>query len=102
MGCRQGNVRILTHDFVHKTHLAIFKIHSPPILTDWCSPPARTRKHNACARTHTNARARSHKHKHARAHTPTPACARTHVPRPRRGDSDLTRRWAGGGGHGPF
>ena len=94
MGCRQGNVRILTHDFVHKTHLAIFKIHYPPILMDWCPPPLPTNTHTqrVCARSH----------KHAGAHTHTPTCARTHVPRPRRGDSDLTRRWAGGGGHGPF
>ena len=33
--CHEGNTAILTHDFVHKTHHAIFGFHYPPILTDW-------------------------------------------------------------------
>ena len=33
--CMQGNTAILTHDFVHKTHHAIFGFHYPPTLTDW-------------------------------------------------------------------
>lgn len=33
--CNQGNTAILTHDFVHKTHNAIFGYHYPPVLTDW-------------------------------------------------------------------
>lgn len=33
--CDQGNTAILTHDFVHKTHHAIFGFHYPPVLTDW-------------------------------------------------------------------
>jgi len=33
--CREGNTRIITHDFVHRTHLAIFDYYYPPILSDW-------------------------------------------------------------------
>ena len=33
--CKEGNSRILTHDFVHKTHLHIFGVHYPPVLMDW-------------------------------------------------------------------
>jgi hypothetical protein len=33
--CRQGNQQILTHDFVHKSHLAVFGLHYPPTLPDW-------------------------------------------------------------------
>ncbi|EKX41805.1 hypothetical protein GUITHDRAFT_74535, partial [Guillardia theta CCMP2712] len=33
--CREGNERILTHDFVHVTHLHIFGVHYPPVLMDW-------------------------------------------------------------------
>ena len=33
--CHEGNVAILTHDFVHRTHHAIFGYHYPPTLTDW-------------------------------------------------------------------
>eukprot|EP01039_Chlorochromonas_danica_P006585 gene6585-7275_t len=34
--CAQGNSRILTHDFVHRTHMDIFGMnYYPPQLTDW-------------------------------------------------------------------
>ena len=34
--CKQGNIFILTHDFVHRTHLDIFEMnYYPPDLTDW-------------------------------------------------------------------
>lgn len=33
--CREGNTDILTHDFVHRTHLDIFPTHYPIELTDW-------------------------------------------------------------------
>lgn len=33
--CHQGNPTILTHDFVHKSHLEIFEFHYPHELTDW-------------------------------------------------------------------
>jgi hypothetical protein len=33
--CKQGNAMILTHDFVHRTHLEVFGYHYPPKLTDW-------------------------------------------------------------------
>jgi len=33
--CKQGNYAILTHDFVHRSHLDIFSTHYPPELTDW-------------------------------------------------------------------
>ena len=33
--CREGNTAILTHDFVHRTHIDIFGHHYPPELTDW-------------------------------------------------------------------
>lgn len=34
--CRQGNKHILTHDFVHKTHMDIFKMnYYPPVFVDW-------------------------------------------------------------------
>lgn len=34
--CEQGNTAILTHDFVHKTHMEIFdQSYYPPQLTDW-------------------------------------------------------------------
>ena len=33
--CHQGNPDILTHDFVHRSHLSLFQIHYPPELTDW-------------------------------------------------------------------
>jgi len=34
--CNQGNQRILTHDFVHRTHMEIFDMnYYPPELTDW-------------------------------------------------------------------
>lgn len=33
--CHDGNTAILTHDFVHRSHLDIFKTHYPPDLTDW-------------------------------------------------------------------
>jgi hypothetical protein len=34
--CRQGNRKILTHDFTHRTHMAIFDgQYYPPALSDW-------------------------------------------------------------------
>ena len=33
--CHEGNTAILTHDFVHRSHLDIFGTHYPPELTDW-------------------------------------------------------------------
>ena len=34
--CNQGNEKILTHDFVHRTHMEIFEMnYYPPQLTDW-------------------------------------------------------------------
>ncbi|MDP1603027.1 MAG: hypothetical protein Q8M03_07150, partial [Legionella sp.] len=33
--CRQGNTAILTHDFVHSTHIDIFGYYYPVQLTDW-------------------------------------------------------------------
>ena len=34
--CDDGNARVLTHDFVHKTHLEVFEgRHYPKELTDW-------------------------------------------------------------------
>lgn len=34
--CRQGNQQILTHDFVHRTHMEIFEMnYYPPELVDW-------------------------------------------------------------------
>ena len=33
--CKQGNTDILTHDFVHRTHLDIFETYYPPALVDW-------------------------------------------------------------------
>ena len=34
--CRQGNTKILTHDFTHRTHMEIFEgQYYPPELTDW-------------------------------------------------------------------
>jgi hypothetical protein len=33
--CLEGNTNILTHDFVHRSHLDIFATHYPIELTDW-------------------------------------------------------------------
>jgi len=33
--CNEGNQNILTHDFVHRTHLYIFRTYYPPVFTDW-------------------------------------------------------------------
>ncbi len=34
--CKQGNQQILTHDFVHRTHMEIFQMnYYPPELVDW-------------------------------------------------------------------
>jgi len=33
--CHQGNTAVLTHDFVHRTHLDLFRTHYPPQLTTW-------------------------------------------------------------------
>ncbi|KAJ1627432.1 hypothetical protein T492DRAFT_1024879 [Pavlovales sp. CCMP2436] len=50
--CFEGNVNILTHDFVHRTHLEIHRTYYPPVFTDWYMDdwiskvygPARTQK----------------------------------------------------------
>ena len=35
-GCQQGKTTILTHDFVHRTHMEIFEMnYYPPQLVDW-------------------------------------------------------------------
>ena len=26
---------MITHDFVHKTHMRVFKTYYPPVLSDW-------------------------------------------------------------------
>ena len=45
--CAEGNDRILTHDFTHRTHMRIFDHYYPPIFTDWwmdeSEPATRTR-----------------------------------------------------------
>ena len=33
--CHEGNTAILTHDFVHRSHIDIFGSHYPTELTDW-------------------------------------------------------------------
>ena len=34
--CLEGNTKILTHDFVHKTHMEVFDMnYYPPALVDW-------------------------------------------------------------------
>jgi hypothetical protein len=34
--CRQGNTKILTHDFTHRLHMEVFGMeYYPPELTDW-------------------------------------------------------------------
>mmetsp|Transcript_13425 Transcript_13425/g.28949 ORF Transcript_13425/g.28949 Transcript_13425/m.28949 type:complete len:531 (+) Transcript_13425:342-1934(+) len=33
--CAEGNTRIMTHDLVHRTHLQIFSLYYPAILSDW-------------------------------------------------------------------
>ena len=33
--CHEGNTAIMTHDFVHRSHIDIFGTHYPPELTDW-------------------------------------------------------------------
>lgn len=33
--CHEGNTRILTHDLVHRTHLDIFRLYYPRVLSDW-------------------------------------------------------------------
>jgi len=35
--CGEGAKHILTHDFTHRTHAAIFGYHYPPTLPDWSS-----------------------------------------------------------------
>ncbi len=32
---RDGNIAILTHDFVHRTHVDIFGFYYPRVFTDW-------------------------------------------------------------------
>ena len=49
---REGNVAILTHDFVHRSHIDIFGFYYPRVFTDWFADdwitfvyhPQRTRK----------------------------------------------------------
>ena len=33
--CADGNKKILTHDFVHRSHRHIFQTYYPVVLTDW-------------------------------------------------------------------
>lgn len=33
--CHEGNNAVITHDFVHRTHLDLFRTHYPPQLTTW-------------------------------------------------------------------
>jgi hypothetical protein len=33
--CEEGNKHIMTHDFVHRTHLLIFQLYYPSTLKDW-------------------------------------------------------------------
>ena len=33
--CAEGNTLIMTHDFVHRTHLEIFEHYYPPVFSDW-------------------------------------------------------------------
>lgn len=33
--CNEGNIHILTHDMVHRTHLDIFSFYYPPYLENW-------------------------------------------------------------------
>jgi hypothetical protein len=33
--CSEGNARVITHDFVHRSHLDAFQTHYPAELTDW-------------------------------------------------------------------
>ena len=33
--CAEGNTLIMTHDLVHRTHLAIFEHYYPPVFSDW-------------------------------------------------------------------
>lgn len=33
--CAEGNTLIMTHDFVHRTHLDIFEHYYPPVFSDW-------------------------------------------------------------------
>ena len=32
---RDGNIAIMTHDFVHRTHIDIFGFYYPRVFTDW-------------------------------------------------------------------
>ena len=45
--CREGNTKILTHDLVHRTHLAIFEHYYPPVLSDWWMDDWITRVYSA-------------------------------------------------------
>ena len=45
--CREGNTKIITHDLVHRTHLAIFDYYYPPILSDWWMDDWITRVYDA-------------------------------------------------------
>ena len=33
--CRQGNIHVMTHDMVHRTHLEIFNYYYPPVFENW-------------------------------------------------------------------
>lgn len=64
--CREGNSRILTHDFTHRAHQAVFGRHYPEDLSDWFMdgwvtavyPPARTYRHPGVRVRHRLARRR--------------------------------------------
>ena len=41
--CHEGNVRILTHDMVHRSHLAVFGVYYPRVFKNWRAPNRTTR-----------------------------------------------------------
>ena len=41
--CHEGNVRILTHDMVHRSHLAVFGVYYPRVFKNWRAPSRTTR-----------------------------------------------------------
>ena len=61
---RDGNIAILTHDFVHRTHIDIFGYYYPRVFSDWFADdwitgvywPERSRKVPGTRITHTMAR----------------------------------------------
>jgi hypothetical protein len=49
--CEEGNARILTHDFTHRTHMDIFNgVYYPPVFTDWWMDDWITRVYEASHR----------------------------------------------------